>query len=487
MANISINLSNALITKLDNATQVTSLGEEISLIFQAAYNFSVTHPTFSSHSTVGTNLRLNFPDGAYETYTGVTLSNPNATSGMATATNLEDYFPSQYRLTATGQLNYHYEATSTSSTIQGTGGTVTDAAIQTLLPSYSASYDALYGNVTLGIHGNVALSSNSDISGVITSVTGQADKMLVSSVLTGNFNISGNATNIAQNLSTLAVSGTASSLVEKYADGSNISLTGLALQVNGDSAFNKTLLSDANNFTGDDVINVTLGAVAANPWSIASGAGNDKVTIKGGGSSLSVNAGTGNDIITLGDSNHSIDGGAGVDTAVFSGARAAYSITKTGAGFSVQSSAGADTLANVERVQFSDSTLALDISGHGGQVYRLYQAAFNRVPDAGGLGYWIKAADNGSSLQSIAAEFAKSGEFTTMYGANPSNADFLDKLYHNVLHRAGDTAGFNYWLDILDRHAATQANVLAEFGESAENQAALIGSIGNGFTFTPYG
>jgi hypothetical protein len=220
---------------------------------------------------------------------------------------------------------------------------------------------------------------------------------------------------------------------------------------------------------------------------MAAGAGNDKVTLQGGGGDLSVDAGSGNDTITLLDSKHGVDGGAGVDMVVFSGARAAYTVTKIATGFTVQSSAGTDTLSNVERLHFNDSTLALDISGNGGQVYRLYQAAFNRVPDAGGLGYWIKAADNGASLQSIAAEFAKSGEFTTMYGANPSNADFLDKLYHNVLHRAGDTGGFNWWLDILDRHATTQANVLAEFGESAENQAALIGVIGNGFTYTPYG
>jgi len=172
---------------------------------------------------------------------------------------------------------------------------------------------------------------------------------------------------------------------------------------------------------------------------------------------------------------------------VFSGARAAYTLTKTATGYTVQSSAGTDTLTGVERLQFSDSTLALDVSGNAGQVYRLYQAAFNRTPDAGGLGYWIKVMDSGVTLQSIAADFVKSGEFTTMYGANPSNADFLDKLYHNVLHRAGDTDGFNWWLDGLDQHATTQANVLADFGESAENQAALIGSIGNGFTYTPYG
>ena len=34
--------------------------------------------------------------------------------------------------------------------------------------------------------------------------------------------------------------------------------------------------------------------------------------------------------------------------------------------------------------------LALDINGTAGQVYRLYQAAFDRKPDLVGLGYWIE-------------------------------------------------------------------------------------------------
>jgi hypothetical protein len=209
--------------------------------------------------------------------------------------------------------------------------------------------------------------------------------------------------------------------------------------------------------------------------------------IKGGGATLSVNAGTGNDTITLGDDGHSVDGGAGIDTAVFSGARSAYTVTKTTTGYSVQASGGTNTLAGVERLQFADTTIALDIDGNGGQVYRLYQAAFNRVPDAGGLGFWIHAMDSGAALSDIGTEFTKSNEFKNMYGVNPNNADFLDKLYHNVLHRAGDAGGFDFWLGHLNHNDLSQAQALAEFGESPENQAALITAIGNGFAYTPFG
>lgn len=487
MANISINLSSAVISELNGSTQADTIGDDLSLFFQADYAFSASHPYYASYSQLGTQLRLNYADGAYTSYTGVALAAPNAISGAATVTNIEQVWPSYYRLTASGLLNFHYDASSGNPQIQGQGGSVTAAAIQTLLPSYSPDYDATLGNVIINMQGNLNLSANGGISGVVTSLNMSAERTLLSSSLTGNFTVSGNATSIAQNLSSLVVSGTATSYTEKYADGSSVSLTNIAIPVTGDTTIDTVLLADGANLPGDDVINVTLGAVADHPWRIASGAGNDQVSITGAGSSLSVDAGAGNDTITLGDSNHSIDGGAGTDSVVFSGAHAAYSVTRAGAGYTVQSNAGADTLSNVERLQFSDSMMALDISGNGGQVYRLYQAAFNRTPDAGGLGYWIKIMDSGATLQSIAAEFIKSDESKAMYGANPDNADFLDKLYHNVLHRAGDAAGYDWWLGHLNAGDISQAQALAEFGESAENQAALTGVIGNGFTYTPYG
>ena len=99
----------------------------------------------------------------------------------------------------------------------------------------------------------------------------------------------------------------------------------------------------------------------------------------------------------------------------------------------------------------------------------------------------MSVMDKGTSLGDVAAGFVDSSEFKTAYGVNPSNADIVNKFYTNVLHRAGETAGINYWAGLLDSHSATPAEVLAGFSESPENQAGLIGIIGNGFTYTPYG
>lgn len=185
-----------------------------------------------------------------------------------------------------------------------------------------------------------------------------------------------------------------------------------------------------------------------------------------------------------------LNGGAGIDTVLYNDSETFYQISRNGAQTVVSHWLGAttsDTLVDVERLLFDHSAIALDIDGHGGQAYRLYQAAFGRTPDKAGLGFWIKALDQGSSLAQVAGEFVNSSEFLARSGGAASDdATFLTLLYNNVLQRAPDSGGLQYWNDAL-HHGASRAEVLMAFSESAENQAALIGVIGNGFAYTPYG
>jgi hypothetical protein len=87
----------------------------------------------------------------------------------------------------------------------------------------------------------------------------------------------------------------------------------------------------------------------------------------------------------------------------------------------------------------------------------------------------------------VANGFAQSAEFKKLYGDDPTNADIVDRFYANVLHRAPDAAGADYWTRLLDQHVLTKADVLMSFSESPENQTALIGVVQNGIEFTPYG
>ncbi|NML62486.1 DUF4214 domain-containing protein [Massilia sp. RP-1-19] len=190
-----------------------------------------------------------------------------------------------------------------------------------------------------------------------------------------------------------------------------------------------------------------------------------------------------------GRGNDSLVGGGGVDIAVFSGNAAEYAVVANGAGLSVTDMLGRDgqdTLDGVLRLWFADKHLAMDLDGHAGDLYRLYQAAFDRKPDLDGLGYWIHALDDGMSLADIASAFIGAPEFQAMYGQAPTNAAALTKFYQNVLNREPEKAGFDYWLDAMTNQGVRMSQVLVSFSDSGENQAQVVGSISGGIEYTLY-
>jgi hypothetical protein len=187
--------------------------------------------------------------------------------------------------------------------------------------------------------------------------------------------------------------------------------------------------------------------------------------------------------------NDTINGGVGIDTVIYSGPRTNFTITNSGANHTIidnVSTATSDVLTNVERLQFSDTNIALDITGTAGQVYRLYNAAFHRAPDLGGLGFWIATSDNGMNLTSVSKEFINSAEFNQKYGSL-DNSGFVTQLYANVLNRTPDKGGLDYWAGKINSSALTQEQVLIGFSESPENQTNVIGLIGNGIQYTHWG
>ena len=193
--------------------------------------------------------------------------------------------------------------------------------------------------------------------------------------------------------------------------------------------------------------------------------------------------GSGNDVLQGGAGNETIDGGAGEDKVVFAGPMSSFQISATGGQVLVTGPNGTDTLQNIERVQFADKSIAFDTSGDAGEAYRLYQAAFNRSPDLGGLGYQMKALDDGLPLATVAQNFIDSPEFSATYGALNTTA-FVVQMYANVLHRQPDPGGLDFYTHNLDSGAMSRAAVLVGFSESPENQAALIGVIQSAMTYT---
>ncbi|MTI42412.1 hemolysin type calcium-binding protein [Roseibium hamelinense] len=139
-----------------------------------------------------------------------------------------------------------------------------------------------------------------------------------------------------------------------------------------------------------------------------------------------------------------------------------------------------DLLKDFEAVVFSDATVRLDTDGSAGQCYRVYQAAFDRTPDAAGVGHNIGLMDAGMSLKDMSSAFIGSAEFTETYGADTTDAVFLNALYNNVLDRDADDEGLAGWLSRLEDGSWDRADVLVGFSESAENQASVSDAIACG-------
>ena len=105
-------------------------------------------------------------------------------------------------------------------------------------------------------------------------------------------------------------------------------------------------------------------------------------------------------------------------------------------------------------------------------MFRLYNAAFARFPDAEGLEYWIDKNGSGqNSKREVAQSFLASDEFSDKYGDNVSTEDYVKTLYDNILGRTPDLEGYNYWVGQLSSGKETRAEALLGFAESAENKA----------------
>lgn len=159
------------------------------------------------------------------------------------------------------------------------------------------------------------------------------------------------------------------------------------------------------------------------------------------------------------------------------------SFTESAANFRLANPGGGDTLT-VERInangtssaflettgvnilQFTNRTLFV-VSEPQAQVARLYQAAFDRLPDFEGLDFWLGTRNAGSSVSTIAQAFTTSVEYQNFY-RGLGNQAFVERLYQNVLDRPGESAGVNFWVGTLN-NGATQAQVLNSFSDSPEN------------------
>jgi hypothetical protein len=129
-------------------------------------------------------------------------------------------------------------------------------------------------------------------------------------------------------------------------------------------------------------------------------------------------------------------------------------------------------------IQFADGVGLFDPTGSAEDVSRLYSATLGRGADLAGLQFWAGQIDNGHvPLSQVANAFAASPEFIQSFGTLTDDA-FVQQLYQNVLHRAGDQGGLAFWDSDL-AGGDSRGDVANSFAQSAENRAATISTAGD--------
>ena len=264
----------------------------------------------------------------------------------------------------------------------------------------------------------------------------------------------------------------------------------------GEHTFNAAAVTSGSTLdlvAGTYAIDGVLGSITAGTdiTRVFTGDGNDHINgsnlasiLSGGRGNDVITGGAGDDLLAGGQGNDVLDGKGGIDTAFMQGKVSDWTITGDRYHAEARSADQTDVLVNVERVAFSDGLLAFDTEGSAGYCYRIYEAAFNRTPDEQGLSYWVKQMDKGMNVTEVAARFIDSAEFAAQYGAKPAQEVFVDKLYHNILDRAPDQGGYEFWLGTLKSGGYTEAEVLARFSDSFENRGNVDPTLTHGTKLT---
>ncbi|MFN7088181.1 MAG: M10 family metallopeptidase [Burkholderiales bacterium] len=182
----------------------------------------------------------------------------------------------------------------------------------------------------------------------------------------------------------------------------------------------------------------------------------------------------------------SIDGGAGIDTSIYSANRGSYTVAKTSTGWTVSdnfttklitnaSASFTDMLSSIERLQFSDVSVALDLTGNAGKVAKILGAVFGpaAVANKAYVGIGLQLLDSGTSYEALTALAIGAASASTPQ-------QIVNLLWTNLMGSAPTAQEAQPYVDLLNGGmTAGQLGVLAadsSFNTARINLAGLISS-----------
>jgi len=233
-----------------------------------------------------------------------------------------------------------------------------------------------------------------------------------------------------------------------------------------------------NFVTGDDAIqNILLGA----DDDVLLGDGGNDIVGSAGGDDL-LDGSSGNDILVGGIGNDRLAGGAGNNVLQggrsTQGGWEFY--LKADEALTARHETALFAPGQTERLTLAElNASATELAFLGADkpmlssISLLYHAALGRAPDLGGLTFW---AQDGVTPGTVAAGILASPEWLAASGSASSDAGFIEAVYDNAFGRTPDGGGLTYWLGQLTGSATipaiSRADVLVAIAQSAEHERA---------------
>ena len=186
-----------------------------------------------------------------------------------------------------------------------------------------------------------------------------------------------------------------------------------------------------------------------------------------------------------------VTGTTGVDTYTFGGASTEFTVTKTADKITAASTLATNvsyTLANHERVVFTDKAVAFDAAGRAGDVYALLAAALGTADVTNTYkGIGIHLADAGWTNKQLAEALLATDTYKTDAGG-VSTETFIKHVYKNVFGTDATLTQVTEYTTWMTNSNLSQADVLVAASELAafETTIGLVGLATTGIEYTPY-
>ena len=205
-----------------------------------------------------------------------------------------------------------------------------------------------------------------------------------------------------------------------------------------------------------------------------------------------------NNLITGGKGSDSLDGAEGIDTAVYTVNFDEASLSnfvdygssggtiQLGTAWNVVSGNETDTLRNIERLQFANTNVALDLDGNAGKTAKLLavvlgaEGVSNKVYVGAGL-YFLDGGMSYEDLMQVALD--------VVLGANPSSSSVVDLLWSNIVGPPTPADNLPQYSALIDNGTYTAAELAVAAADHSLNTTNidLVGLTQTGLEYDLYG